>query len=82
MHMDVLKELVKLGADVNVHDLAGYTPLHHCLTSMGNSYTLQMAEFLLDEGGSNVNAVNRFGDVALQYSIMSMNYKAIKLLIK
>ena len=36
MHMKLLKELVNLGASVNVHDLAGYTPLHHCLTSMGN----------------------------------------------
>jgi len=82
MYMKLMKELVKLGADVNVHDLAGYTPLHHCLTSMSNSYTRQMAEYLLEECGANVNAVTRFGEVPLQECIRGFNTEAIKLLIK
>jgi len=82
MHMKLLKELVNLGASVNVHDLAGYTPLHHCLTSMGNSYTKQMAEFLLDMGGADVNAVNRFGDVPLMDVIMGFDFETMKMLIK
>ena len=81
MNMKMLKKLVDLGADVNVHDLAGYTPLHHCLTGSGNSYTMEMAEFLLDNG-ANVNAVNRFGAPPLSECIMAQNLDFIKLLIK
>ena len=57
-HHDVLEMLVMHGADVNVHDLAGYTPLHHCLTYSGHEQTMKMAWFLL-EAGANPNAVNR-----------------------
>lgn len=46
------------------------------------SYTLQMAEFLLEHGGAKVNAVTRFGEVPLQECIRNFNLDAIKLLIK
>ena len=30
-HLDILEKLLELGADVNAHDIHGYTPLHHAL---------------------------------------------------
>ena len=33
---------MELGANLNVHDIAGYTPLHHCLTCSGNEYTVKV----------------------------------------
>ena len=46
------------------------------------SYTKQMAEFLLDMGGADVNAVNRFGDVPLMDVIMTFDFDTMKMLIK
>ena len=46
------------------------------------SYTKQMAEFLLDMGGADVNAVNRFGDVPLMDVIMGFDFDTMKMLIK
>ena len=81
MHMEVLKKMIELGADVNPHDLLGYTPLHHSLTCSGNEYTMKMAEVLL-KNGANVNALNRFGDYPLMECIQIQNIEFIKLLIR
>ena len=40
--------------------LAGYTPLHHCLTCNGSIATLEMAKMLIQKG-AEVNTVNRDG---------------------
>jgi len=80
-HQEVLERLVELGANLNVHDIAGYTPLHHCLTCSGNEYTVKMAEFLLEKG-ANVNAVNRFGNPPLIEAIMTQRIEYVKLLIR
>ena len=36
-HMRILIKLLCLGVNVNVHDVAGFTPLHHCVSAMGTS---------------------------------------------
>ena len=54
--MEILKKLIELGAEVDSHDLAGYTPLHHCLSCSGNDYTLKMAEVLLRQGKAQVTS--------------------------
>jgi len=79
--LQIFERLLELGAEVNVHDFAGYTPLHHCLTSAGNSTTFSMAKLLLKHG-ADVNAVNRFGDTALMEPIMGHKLDYIKLLVE
>merc|ERR1719309_1652576 len=59
-HYQILKRLLELGADVNVHDVAGYTPLQHCLTIYGNDTTFAMAKLLL-ANGADPNRKDRFG---------------------
>jgi hypothetical protein len=80
-HMRILEKLVELGADVNCRDVAGFTPLHHCLTAQGNPVTFKMAKLLL-KNGANVNAQNRFGCPTLSVCVMCGNLEFIELLIK
>ena len=63
-HMKILLKLLSLGIDVNVHDVAGFTPLHHCVSSVGNEVTFKMAERLL-RAGAKINSKNRFGETPL-----------------
>eukprot|EP00088_Acartia_fossae_P029398 TRINITY_DN30264_c0_g1_i2.p1 TRINITY_DN30264_c0_g1~~TRINITY_DN30264_c0_g1_i2.p1 ORF type:complete len:469 (-),score=103.90 TRINITY_DN30264_c0_g1_i2:240-1646(-) len=66
-HLEVLQKLIDMGAQVKNHDLAGYTPLHHCTTSRpakGQDYLLKIMEMLL-VNGADINAVNRFGETPL-----------------
>ena len=80
-HIKVLKKLISLGAEVNVHDIAGYTPLHHCVSAFGNEVTRQMAEILL-KAGAKVNAQNRFGATPLLDSVLTRKLDDISLLLK
>jgi len=80
-HMDILKKLIDLGADLDTHDVAGFTPLHHCLSASSNDYTFAMAVKLL-EAGANPNGVNRFGAPPLQSCVMENDLRSIELLIK
>ena len=61
--------------------MAGYTPLHHCLTSMRNHTTLTMAEMLL-KAGANPDLQNRSGCSPIFECIMAADVDAIKLLLK
>ena len=79
-HMKILIKLLLLGVDVNVHDVAGFTPLHHCVSSMGNETTFKMAERLL-RAGAKVNAKNRFGETPLTNVAMTTHYDAVQLLL-
>ena len=80
-HMKILIKLLSLGVDVNVHDIAGFTPLHHCVSAFGNEVTFKMAERLL-RAGANVNAKNRFGETPLINLAMTTHYDAVELLLK
>ena len=79
-HMKILIKLISLGADVNVHDVAGYTPLHHCVTRFGNELTFKMAEQLI-RAGAKVNAKNRFGETPLAIVTLTTHFDAVKLLL-
>ena len=80
-HMKILIKLLSLGVDVNVHDIAGFTPLHHCVSAFGNEVTFKMAERLL-RAGAKVNAKNRFGETPLINLAMTTHYDAVELLLK
>ena len=81
-HLRILEKLIELGADVvNSRDMAGFTPLHHCLTGQGNPVTYQMAKLLL-ENGANPNAPTRFGLVPLTICVMAGDIERAELLVK
>ena len=79
--MKCFRELLQLGARADAKDVAGYTPLHHCLTKFFNTTTLEMAKTLLKRG-VDVNAKNRFGSTALMEATMCGNLEVIQLLVK
>ncbi|OCB12738.1 hypothetical protein A5717_15965 [Mycolicibacterium porcinum] len=58
--LDVLRELIRQGADVNAKEDAGWTPLHFA----ANQGNLQIAEELI-RAGADVNAINNEGDEPL-----------------
>ena len=76
-HMKILDKLLSLGADVNVRDPAGFTPLHHCLSRFSNKVTFKMAEKLI-HAGADANARNRFGDNPLLVFISAFRNKINK----
>ena len=80
-HVKILLKLLSLGVDVNVRDVAGFTPLHHCCQLFGNDVTLQMAEILI-KAGAEVDAKNRFGETPLWESTINNKLDFISLLLK
>ena len=74
-HMRILIKLLTLGVDVNVRDFAGFTPLHHCVTCVGNEVTFKMAEKLI-RAGAVVDAKHRFGGTPLSEATMTTHYDA------
>jgi len=79
-HTQILSKLLELGSDLSARDIAGYTPLHHCLTAMATPTTLNMAVLLL-KAGADPNLQNRFGASPLFECIMSAKLDAVKLLL-
>ena len=79
-HTKILSKLLELGANLAARDIAGYTPLHHCLTAMATPTTLNMAVLLL-KAGADPNLQNRFGASPLFECIMSAKLDAVKLLL-
>ena len=65
----------------SVHDVAGFTPLHHCAQKYYNEVTNALAEIILEAGG-DVNARNLFGETSILNATMSTNYELIELLLK
>ena len=80
-HMRILIKLLTLGVDVNVRDFAGFTPLHHCVTCVGNEVNLKMAEKLI-RAGAVVDAKHRFGGTPLSEATMTTHYDAVEILLK
>jgi len=80
-HQKILSKLLELGANIHAKDIAGYTPLHHCLTSYSNPTTVSMAKQLL-VSGADPNLQNRFGCTALFEPVMAANFDAVQLLLE
>jgi len=79
-HQKILTKLLELGANIHAKDIAGYTPLHHCLTTYSNPTTMSMAKQLL-VAGADPNLQNRFGCTPLFEPVMAANFEAVKLLL-
>jgi len=80
-HAKILEKLLKLGARPDVHDVAGYTPLHHCVSAFGNCKTLEMAGILI-KAGADINAQNRYGWTPLFESVRAMQPDFVSFLLK
>ena len=79
-HLKIFIKLLSLKCDINVRDVAGYTPLHYCCNGYGNEVTKKMAELLLN-AGADINARNRFGNTPLQEVSLVLQYDFITFLL-
>lgn len=75
--LDIMKQLVEFGVDVNKPDMAGRTALQWAV----DNQLFEMSEFLL-EHGANPNAFTRQGFSALVYPILRHDEKFKRLLIQ
>ena len=69
--LDEFRELIKLGANVNIQDAFGRTPLH-CIT-------IKEKIKILIESGANINIQNKNGDTPLHFT---SSEEKIKILLK
>ena len=79
-HMKILIKLISLGADVNVHDVTGKTPLHYCCSILSNSLMLKLAQRLVN-AGADVNAKNRVKATPLMEVTLARNFEFMEFLI-
>ena len=77
----ILLKLIALGADVSSRDVAGFTPLHHCVQRHGNEVTLKMAEILI-QAGAEVDAKCRFGATPLLECTRAIKEDFMELLLE
>lgn len=79
LFLNMLKLLIKNGADIHQKDFAGQTPLHRAaLTPKGE--TLELMKYLIAEG-ANVNAKDSEGNTPLFIAQAVKNDDAVNLLI-
>lgn len=72
-----VKQAIKNGADVNLQDAKGHTPLY---TAIWNN-ELPILELLLQHG-ADVNAQDKYGNTALDTAIFRLEPKAVALLLQ
>lgn len=80
---DNVEILCECGADVNIQDQAGFTPLHAAVIS-GNHETLDILVFANREqrfGGMDANIQDDEGNTALHYACWKGNRKILKTLL-
>ena len=69
-HCDVARALVEAGARVDAKDMAGYSSLHHCVTSSASRATLEIGAVLV-AAGADVRSQNRRGVTLMQECVMA-----------
>jgi ankyrin repeat protein len=77
-HMEVIKLLIEKGANVNVSNLKGTTPLHNLMRKDANMELIS----LLTNNKDALNAADKDGNTPLHLAIILYNVEAIKLLIE
>lgn len=80
-HVEIIDELIILGADVNVKDGDhGSTPLHLAFGKKENATSMEIAKKLV-RAGANINATNNDGCTILHWVCQSLNEDIIKELV-
>ena len=60
--MELIKILIKYGADVDTSDGLGMTPLFRATAKSAN---LEIATYFIEEANASVNITNKYGSTAL-----------------
>ena len=80
-HIECLRKLIELGANIEAKDFAGFTPLFYCVTKFATNTSLKLAKILLSNG-ANVNAQNRIGSTPLAEPVMARRLDCMQLLLE
>ena len=56
-HLEIMNELIRLGADVNAHDINGFTPLHYAVLKNNEGMVTDLLKH-----GANPNSESRTGE--------------------
>ena len=76
-NIEVVKQHLVNGADVNAKDWGGYTPLHMAVQNLN----IEIAKLLI-ANGSNVNAITKFGkNTPLFYAVQKRSHEMVKILL-
>ena len=79
-HLEIMNELIRLGADVNAHDIYGFTPLHYAVLHCN-----EVMVTVLLEDGANPNSNSRIDYMplsSLRYCLSESEMKFIGILIQ
>lgn len=79
--VDILKLLIKAGADVNHKDKWGLTPIFLACRNGGNVQGEEILELLID-AGANINHQDDCGFTSLIEAVMGNHIKAVQLMLK
>lgn len=77
--IDVVKTLVEYGANANLRDYMGFTPL---FWATGRYADVQIANYLIDKGRASVHITTETGACALHGAALQGNLDCITLLLK
>ena len=84
-HLQILKKLLKLGADPNAHDIFGFTPLLHALYQADNDRIEEEMVAVLLRKGANPNCESIYGFRPLTMfisNVFEQNMESISLLLQ
>jgi ankyrin repeat protein len=80
--VELLKNFLSYGANVNLADENGFTVLHHALSNLNIDNTESRVEIIkcLVEAGANINAQAKDGTAAMHYAILDI--ESLKFLLE
>ena len=77
-HLKIMKKLLSIGAEINAHDVSGFTALHTCMV-YDDKILVDFARALL-KAGADVNALNRFGETPMMTALYHGRFRMNELL--